>query len=743
MKKAWAWVLTAALLIGLFAATVALPVAAETTLDAYDTNQMSVPYFGPGADWIWEEEGAGPDLLTFVKGDELAFDGIYSVMGIRPGSVMALENVDFGENGPAKAYLLGASGDTSGFKMEVRLDAEDGVLLGTFERTTAVDWQWSVNPTDPMAEFDAAADVTGVHTLYLVTTAGAMNFYGIYFDEKAGGQPDPGPEPDPDPTPDPGPSSDVILDAYNIDEMRVPYFGIGAKWIWDPAGETDGLGPHLLSYESSALQDDTYVVTGLMTGAVMKLYHVDFGSTTPSKAYLRAGSGDETGFAMEVRLDAADGPLLGTFQSSTPTDGGWSVSDAVVAQFDVTADVTGVHTLYFVMTAGAMNFHGVYFEGEPEPVKPVENRVDAFVEGGITVPGYGPAGSEQLINVVNGGNLGEYIVDTTGAGTVIEVLGVNFSQQPGFAYFHGNTGNETGFCIELHLDSKDGPLIGTFERPDATAGGWSTGVESIAAQFEITESVTGAHNLYLVFASGSANFYGITFSGVGNDLTALPPAKPAEKKVTAYADGGLLVQYFGVAVENSGDIISVVRKPGLDEEYLISGTGTDTIIEFLGLDFDVYGPIRAHLMGNTGMEEGLDVELRLDSADGELIGTFHRDGPTDGGWSSGVENVMASIDITQNITGVHNMYLVFKRGAGNIYGLMFDPPEDPNDTTTTESIIPYEMLVQDANTPGGDGGSKPVWPWIVGICAGVVAVGAAVTLLIVFQKKKGKPAQGK
>lgn len=335
MKRIGSLLLAAALLV-LSLGALSFSAAAVGTVDAYKPDDMRVPRFGMGTDW-----SEGLNLLSFeTEGLSYTTDG-YCVVGITTDSVMKLEGVDFGDLGPQTAYLRAGSGNETGFTMEVRLDAVDGTLLGTFSLAGPTSSGWDACDTVE-AEFEVSADVTGVHTLYFVNTMGAMNFFGVHFDEK---------------------ESDVErgqLDAYSADEMRVPWFGIGVDWL-------PGSGLNLLSLETPELQNDGYNVTGVTTGSVMKLESVEFGSKGPQTAYLRGACGEASGFTMEVRLDAQDGPLLGTFSRTTAADWGWSVDDTQpMAQFDITLDVTGTHTLYFINTSGAMNFFGVHFDERAE-----------------------------------------------------------------------------------------------------------------------------------------------------------------------------------------------------------------------------------------------------------------------------------------------------------------------------------------------------------------------------------------
>ncbi len=621
--------------------------------------------------------------------------------GVTTGSVIKIENVDFGKNSPLKAYLRSNSGNETGFTMEVRLDSLDGEVIATFSRDTATDQGWDGGIENVSATSEVTADVAGVHTLYLVNTAGAMNFFGVHFDK--------------------------ALDAYCTDEVQVPWFGTGVDWL-------EGSGRDLLTLETDGLAiSDGYCVTGVTTGSVMRLDGVDFGQNGPSKAYLRGNTGEASGFTMEIRLDSYTGPVIAILSRDTATDQGWDGGiENVSATSEVTADVTGVHTLYLVNTSGAMNFFGVHFD-EKEPPEEVEPKIDAYTDGGILVQNVGTTVGGNVISIVKGnGTDGGYVLQDMTPGTIIEILGVNFGTiSPKEVILMGNTGHNDGFDFELRLDSAGGPVVGHLTRDSATSGGWSSGADQEAARLEITQEITGIHNLYLVLKSGYANFYGIAFYQEVGEADQLPPEKPAVEKVNAYEDD-IFVSTVGIAV--GGDVISVVKGNGEDGDYIISNTGPGTIIEVLGVSFGTYSPTTANLFGNTGHNEGFVIEMRLDRADGPLVGTFTRDTPTSGGWSSGADQIAASFSITQSITGVHNLYLVYVSGYANFYGISFESTAIPQEEDEIiDTGIPYVI--------GADAEPQKFSGWILAACIGggvVVLAGVVTTVVILVKKNKKK-----
>ena len=109
-------------------------------------------------------------------------------------------------------------------------------------------------------------------------------------------------------------------------------------------------------------------------------------------------------------------------------------------------------------------------------------------------------------------NNDSYCTGNITTGTVLKILNVDFDTgDPVAVFMRGNTGLQSGFSAEVRLDSTNGPLLATLGRSNATAGGWGSGVEEIAAQASVSAAVSGMHTLYIIFTSGSMNFYGLHF----------------------------------------------------------------------------------------------------------------------------------------------------------------------------------------------------------------------------------------
>ncbi|HCO68441.1 MAG TPA: carbohydrate-binding protein, partial [Dysgonomonas sp.] len=107
-----------------------------------------------------------------------------------------------------------------------------------------------------------------------------------------------------------------------------------------------------------ASQDENVGVflTAKKSGAYIKVQDVDFRQKGASKFTARLGTTHNAPVSMEVRLDGADGQLLGSIK--IPRTGGSNRWDLVTIDIP---KVTGVHDLYFVVK-GEPSSHLMYFD---------------------------------------------------------------------------------------------------------------------------------------------------------------------------------------------------------------------------------------------------------------------------------------------------------------------------------------------------------------------------------------------
>lgn len=194
----------------------------------------------------------------------------------------------------------------------------------------------------------------------------------------------------------------------------------------------------------------------------------------------------------------------------------------------------------------------------------------------------------------------------------------------------------TGGTIELRLDSTTGMLIGTASVPNT--GGWQTWTNTAVA----VTGATGIHTLYLVFKRsdglGVVNVNWIKFS------------KPVLKQIEAENYSGKSANiYVGTCSDTGGgsDIEGAYNNDWVTYNTAYFASGVSTISLRLA-----------------SVRTGGTIELRLDSTTGTLIGTATV--PNTGGWQ-----IWTTVNVpVSGATGVHRLYLVFKRsdslGVGNV-----------------------------------------------------------------------------
>ena len=199
-----------------------------------------------------------------------------------------------------------------------------------------------------------------------------------------------------------------------------------------------------------------------------------------------------------------------------------------------------------------------------------------------------------------------------------------------------------GSRIELRLDSIGGTLVGT--HTVASTGGWS----SFQTQTTAIRTVSGVHDLYLVFTGGDgvANLDWFQFSSTSTARSAF-----ATLQAEAFdAMEGILSDGNAVGYADAGDW---VKYSDLD-----FGTGAAAFEVRIAVD-----PSYA----------GQQIQIRLDGTAGQLIGT-HTVAST-GGWGT---YQTQSVAVT-SVSGVHDLYLLFVGGdgVGNLDWFRFLPSSSP------------------------------------------------------------------
>lgn len=221
---------------------------------------------------------------------------------------------------------------------------------------------------------------------------------------------------------------------------------------------------------------------------------------------------------------------------------------------------------------------------------------------------------------------GQYITKITN-GSYLMYSKINFVTGP--AIFDAYAASEHSGTIELRLDRPDGTLIGTC---NVTGNG---SIDNWERYSTIISSVTGVHDLYLVF------------TGDGDDLLNLKKFVFTQTPLNPYVrmEAENYSSQHGVDMGSSGDTGGGMCLTAIQENDY---TAYDNV------DFGT-GAARFEIRIASVLTT-CDVELRLDSLDGPVIGTCSL--PITGGWTTW-QTLGCNIS---GAAGRHTLYVIFKNG---------------------------------------------------------------------------------
>ncbi len=229
-------------------------------------------------------------------------------------------------------------------------------------------------------------------------------------------------------------------------------------------------------------------------------------------------------------------------------------------------------------------------------------------------------------------------MDVTGInnGDWVAVGNADFGTE-GAETFKANVASTVGGKIEIRLDSATGTLVGTLNV--GATGGAQTWKE-----VETTISkVTGVHNVYLVFTgTGTSNLFNVDYW----QFTA--PAK--QRSAFSQIEAESYNNQSGIQTETCTD-----TGEGQDVGYIENGD----YVAYKKIDFgNGAASFEARVASETN---GGNIELRLDSPTGTLIGTCAV--PGTGDWQTWTTE---SCDVSK-VTGEHDLYMVFTGESGYLF----------------------------------------------------------------------------
>lgn len=258
----------------------------------------------------------------------------------------------------------------------------------------------------------------------------------------------------------------------------------------------------------------------------------------------------------------------------------------------------------------------------------IASAASAFVQ--TAASGYSSQSGIQLENASEGGQNVAFIDN----GDYIAFQNVDFGS--GASTFQVRVAsNASGGAIEARLDGVNGTLIATAQIPGT--GGWQNWTTVTAN----ASGATGVHTLYLKFTGGSGNLFNLLWFKFASGLSAY-------SQIEAEAYNG----QSGIQTESTSDAGGGSNVGFIDNgDYLL----------FNGVDFgNGASSVQARVASAAG---GGSIEFRLDSLTGTLIGTVAVSGT--GGW----QNWTTASGQISGATGIHNLYVKFTGGAGNLFNL--------------------------------------------------------------------------
>ncbi|MDF2539513.1 MAG: hypothetical protein K0S76_2534 [Herbinix sp.] len=191
----------------------------------------------------------------------------------------------------------------------------------------------------------------------------------------------------------------------------------------------------------------------------------------------------------------------------------------------------------------------------------------------------------------------------------------------------------TGGNIEIRLDSLNGTLVGTCSVTNT--GNWQNWVTRTCT----ISGATGTHNVYLKFTGGSGNLFNVNWfkfnAGISafNQIAASSYNSQFGTDLEGCSEGGQNVAF----IDNNDYLVF---------NNINFGSGASS--------FEVRVASAA---------TGGNIEVRLDSLTGTRIGICSV--TNTGNWQNWVTRTCS----ISGVTGVHNLYLKFTGGSGNLFNL--------------------------------------------------------------------------
>ncbi|HIZ43234.1 MAG TPA: glycoside hydrolase family 92 protein [Firmicutes bacterium] len=452
--------------------------------------------------------------------------------------------------------------------------------------------------------------------------------------------------------------------------------------------------------ESSNDGDGTQQIANTFAGGWMK-YSVDFGEVGPDSLSIRYSGANNcyTDSVVEIRLGSPDGELVTTV--STPPTGSWSSCTTATVQLDeaAKAKLTGIQEVYFVMTGThqsgsryyAGNYNWMLFEkeGAQEEIHDVTNgqllEAESFDDWSTEIH---PVGNGPLKTEPSNGGSGDAVANTFDKAW-IKYDKINFGEGV-MNQVTANYKTKADNCpadsrLEIRQGSPDGELLGTVMLPEVEGSGWSAWTQTTSV-IEDSKLTGVMEDIYFVFRgdmSAHTNWYICNLDYLKFESKDIVPAyEQIELEDFVTSGSGLSVESWdggrGIANVDSG------------EGMLIEGVNFGDVVP---------EAISVRYAGNTNCHPDAHFEIRLGSAEGELISTVSL--PVTGSWSNFTE-IRVELDEAQRakLTGTQDIYLLFggsgQRWVANINWIRFEQYLEPVEIPEADDLAALVELLTPA-----------------------------------------------
>ncbi|MCS7463154.1 glycoside hydrolase family 92 protein [Paenibacillus doosanensis] len=393
------------------------------------------------------------------------------------GAWLAYDNFDFGTPG-ANQMTVEYDAPTNkvpvGSRLEIRLDAVDGELVGTLDLpNTGSGWG-----TYKTTQAQLSRTITGKQRLVIVmkgSTTSALPYIG------------------------------------NFDRMTFGYQKIRTDFTKLELETYNEWSAALNPYNNNPLKTEAgksgKQVANTFSGAWLAYKGMDFGSggvNELSIEYSGNSASCPADAAVEVRIGGVDGELVGKV-NTPPTAASWGTYQTVTAQ--LTRTLTGIQDVYLVMTGTGSatykyigNFDNASFtlsEQAPEQDVTVEFEARSAWTTAVNTFNNNPLKTES--------NNGGTTVGNTFNGAWMAYNDVDFGTKGKnyleIVYDAPSQKAPADVAAEIRLNDKDGPVIGTLSLPN-TGSGWGT---YNTAGGRLNQLVSGKQTVCVVFKGSTTS----------------------------------------------------------------------------------------------------------------------------------------------------------------------------------------------------------------------------------------------